>query len=471
MSVQLYDDQADLVGRVRRALGRHRSVLMQAATGAGKTQMSLHMIESAYRKGSSAWFLVPRRELLAQTIETTAGYGLPFGVIAPGYAANPLAPVQIGMTPTVARRLDRLTPPRVCWIDECHYGGAELDRIIEWLKARGVYIVGLSATPLKTNGQGMGLWYDHMEEGLPVAELIRRKRLSEFRYFAPTKPDLSGVAVRNGEYVQSQLQSFMEEQDALIGDAVRTYQQHAAGLLNVVFATSRKHAGIIVDKFRAAGVAAMSIDGTMDKDERRRIVVGFARREFTVLVNVQLLTFGFDLSQAARMNVTVEAMSDLSPGKSLPLMLQKWGRTLRMKPFPAVIMDHANNWQEHGFPDSEREWSLAGAKKRGAGGERSEPTRQCEIGEGGCGFVHRPAPECPNCGRVYPIQSRMLEEVDGELAEIDRDAAEAAMRSRKQEQGQAQKLEDLIRLGQQRGYKNPRAWAMKVYAGRKKKAA
>lgn len=468
MTVTLYDDQIDLVTRVRTSMRSHRSVLMQASTGAGKTRMSLNMIEGAYQKGSTAIFTVPRKELLAQTIETFAGYGIPFGVIASGYTPNPMAKIQLAMTPTLARRLDKTAPPSVIFIDECHYGGADLDRVIDWSKASGGWRVGLSATPMKTNGRGMGDWYEHMECGLPVCELIRRKRLSDFRYFAASTPDLSRLTVRNGEYVQSQVAEFMEQHSVLIGDAVRTYRENAIGKLNVVFATSRKHAGMIVDKFRDDGIAAQMIDGTMDAATRKRIILGFARREFTVLVNVMLLTFGFDLAQAAGMDVTVEAMSDLNPTKSLPMQMQKWGRVLRMKSEPAVILDHANNWREHGFPDDPREWKLEGADKRGGGGGGGgSQQRQCEVATGGCGFVARLGPSCcPNCGMMYPVQSRMVEEEDGELIEIDRTAM---VRERKMEQGQAQTLDDLIRVGMQRGMKNPRGWAMHVMKGRKRK--
>lgn len=471
MRYELYEDQLDLVTRVRMAMRRYRSVLMQSATGSGKTQIALNMIEGAQSKGSTAWFLVPRKELMAQTMESMIADGINFGVIAPGHVPNPFALVQIGMTPTVARRLERLRAPKVCFIDECHYGGAELDRIIAWLKAAGTYIVGLSATPLKTNGQGMCEWYDHMEEGLPLGDLIERKRLSDFRYFAPSHVDLSAVKVKGGNYVQTQLESFMEDQDVLIGDAVSSYADNAMGMLNIGFATSRKHAGKCVDKFRDRGIAAMSIDGTMGDDERRRIIQGFAKREFTVLFNVALLTFGFDLAQAAQMDVTVECMSDLNPMKSLPMQMQKWGRTLRKKPYPALIFDHANNWREHDFPDSPRAWSLEGVERRGPRGEqeRDVKVRQCEIATGGCGYVFKPAPVCPNCGRVMPVNSREVDEVDGHMAEIDRAAAEAARKGARQEQGRTDTLEGLIALGRNKGYKNPEFWAKRVMAGRKQK--
>lgn len=468
MSVQLFEDQADLTSRVRAAMGKgYQSVLMQSATGSGKTRMAMDMMTGAARKGSTAMFTVPRTELLLQTMETMAEYDLGFSTIAPGFSYSPLSKVHIAMMPTLAKRLDKLTPPKVLFVDECHYGGADMERTIEWAMAGGTRIVGMSATPLKTNGKGMGEWYQHMEEGLPVADLIRRGRLSQFKYFAPSAPDLSRVKTRDGDYVQTQLADLMEHETAIIGDAVKTYRERAFGKLCVVFATSRKHASIICDAFTNAGIPAMTIDGTMGPAERKRIVMGFARREFTILINVALLTFGFDLAQAAQMPVRVEAMIDLCPRKSLPLQMQVWGRTLRAGKEAAIILDHSNNWREHGFPDSPREWTLAGAKKRGPAGERSEPVRQCEIATGGCGFVHRPAPVCPNCGRVYPIMSRMVEEKEGELLEIDREAAERARVAARQEQGRTETLADLIALAKRTG-KNPK-WAQHVWQARQAK--
>lgn len=461
MTVNLYPDQAELVGRVRQSMRHHKAVLMRSATGSGKTRMALDMIGGAYAKGSTCIFAVPRKELLAQTIETIQEYGIPYGVISPDYTPNPLATIQIAMMPTLARRLDKTKPPKILFVDECHFGGADLDRVIEWSRLGGGWRVGLSATPYKTNGKPMGDHYDHMEQGLPVADLIAQKRLSEFRYFAPAQPDLSGIKTSNGEFVQSQLASFMEADNAIIGDAVKTYRDLALGRLNVVFATSRKHAGIIADMFTAAGITARMIDGTMGPEERKRIIVGFARREFTVLVSVALLTFGFDLAAAAKMAVTVETMSDLCPRKSLPMQMQVWGRVLRMKDHPAIIMDHCGNWHENGFPDDAREWTLEGKKKRASSDEKSEPVRQCDVAGGGCGFVHRPAPICPNCGRVYPIISREVEHQDGDLAEIDR---AAMVKERKQEQGMAESLEDLIALGARLGRKP--GWARHVYQAR-----
>lgn len=472
MAVSLYPDQADLVGRVRGAMRRgHKKILMQSSTGSGKTRMALDMIVGAQSKGSSAIFTVPRTELLEQTMETIGGYGIPFGGIAPGYTPNPLSGVNLAMTPTLARRLDRTKPPTVLFIDESHYGGADLDRIMAWATAAGSWIIGLSATPMKTNGKPMGDWYDHMEMGLQTAELIRLGRLSQFRYFAPSAPDLGAVKVRDGEYVLKQISELMEQETAIIGDAAKTYLERAAGKLCLLFATSRKHAEECRKIYAEAGVTAVVIDGTMTKDVRKRIIRGFADREFTVLINVQLLTFGFDLAQAAGKDVRVEALTDLCPRKSLPLQMQVWGRALRVGDEPSIIMDHGNNWREHGFPDSDRHWTLEGGEQKGGkGGKREVKQRQCEIPIGGCGYVAPVGPACcPNCGLMYPVQSRIVETQDGELHEIDRAAAQAAIDARKAEQGQAKSLSDLIELGKRRGMENPRGWALHVLSGRRGK--
>jgi DNA repair protein RadD len=135
---------------------------------------------------------------------------------------------------------------------------------------------------------------------------------------------------------------------------------------------------------------------------------------------------------------------------------------LRAKDFPAVIMDHAGNLRDNGLPDDPREWTLEGAQKRGSKGDDAPPVRQC----GACFYCHRPAPVCPACGFIYPIQSRMVEEIEGELAEVDRTLA---VRQRKMEQGRAETLDDLIRVGASRGMKNPRGWAMHVMQGRASK--
>lgn len=402
--------------------------------------------------------MVPRRELLRQTAETMDALNIPHGFIASGWPLNPFSKVKLITSGTLGRRLDTAPKLDVLFTDECHFGGAELDRIIRHYQAQGTWIIGLSATPMKTSGQGMGDWYDCMVKGPSIRWLMDNKRLSDYRLFAPDRPDLSGIKTVAGDYAKGQLADFMEHDRVLIGNAAKHYQNHAMGKLNVVFCTSIKHAEITCQVFKDAGIPSAAVHGKMDDADIAKTVRAFARRDIMALCSVDLLTFGFDLAQAARMDVTVECLSDLRPTKSLPLQLQKWGRALRMKDTPAMIFDHAGNSAAdmHGLPDTDREWTLdAKDKKKRDGTEKTEPTRQC----GECYFVHRPTPVCPNCGTVYPVIGRQVEEVEGELVEVTERALPA-----KQEIGMTARIEGLpglIAYGKAKGYQNPAAWARK----------
>lgn len=462
--INLYPDQQDLTDRVRAAMRHSKSVLAQSATGSGKTILAANMIASAVAKQTRCLFVVPRRELLRQTAETFENYAIQHGYISAGYARNGLTQVQLATSQTLARRLSDAPPAKLVMIDECHFGGAELDRIIFHYRSLGSWVVGLSATPLKMSGQGMGEWYDHMECGLSIADLIAAGRLSDYRAFAPNKPDLSGIRTVAGDYAKGEIATRMEQDMVLTGDAVRHYKSHAAGKLNLAFCTSVKHAEIVAAEFRAQGIPSAHISGAMDDADRARIIRAFARRELMCLTNCSLLAFGFDLASAAQMDVTIESMSDLAPTKSLPWQMQKWGRVLRRKQDHAVVLDHAGNIDRHGLPDNDREWTLDGKTKRGGQKERTEPARQC----GQCYYVHRPAPCCPSCGFVYPVASREVEQVDGELAEVQR---KQQQRETRREQGRAQTLDDLIRQGHARGMKNPAGWARHILAAREAKHA
>lgn len=453
--ITLFPDQSDIVARVQKTMPRYKSILLQSATGSGKTRIAVHMMDRIRLKGNRVGFVVPRRELLKQTIETVEGFGVPYGVIAAGYKPNPFANVHLMTSGTLARRLDIAPKLQVVFIDECHYGGAELDRIIRHYQAQGAWVIGLSATPMKTNGQGMGEWYDVMIEGPSIRWFMDNRRLSEYMLFAPDTPDLSALRVSNGDYLAKDVDSYMMSEErgkVLVGNAARHYRDHASGLRNVVFCTSIRHAEMTSAMFNDSGVPTTFVHGKLDDAEISRRVISFARGDVHCLCNVDLLTFGFDLSQAANMDVTVEALSDLRPTKSLPLQLQKWGRALRMKDRPAVIFDHAGNSAPdlHGLPDSDREWTLDARDKRKRGdAEKTEPTRQCTE----CWFVHRPAPCCPNCGFEYPVIGRSVDEVEGDLVLVT-DAAPKV--NKKQEVGiiaRREGLTGLLEYAKQNGYK------------------
>jgi superfamily II DNA or RNA helicase len=293
-----------------------------------------------------------------------------------------------------------------------------------------------------------------MVRGPSVRWLIDEGYLSRYRAFAPSTPDLTGVHTRAGDYIQTELDELMG-QKAIVGNAVAHYRRLAAGKRAVAFCVSVKHSRNVAEQFRAAGFVAHHLDGETPREERRAAIQAFRDGHIQVLCNVDLFGEGFDLP-------AIEVAILLRPTKSLGLYLQQVGRALR--PYPgkasALILDHAANMREHGLPCDDRDWSLEDRERRKKGErEDVEPIKQCPQ----CYAVHAPAPACPECGHVYQAAPRKLTEVDGELQEID---IERAREMRKAEQREARSLDDLIRLAQARGYKNPAAWAAHVMTAR-----
>lgn len=461
MTVPLYPHQSEMNDRVRAAMRNgHKAILLAAATGVGKSQMAAAKIYQSQQKGKKSAFIVPKRDLIRQMTTKFSEFSIPHSFIADGYAFNPYAITHICTHGSLVNRLSKIEPDLVV-IDETHWGSNTLDKIISHYKTRGAWIIGLSASPERLDGKGLGMWYTSMIEGPPIKWLIENGYLSQYRMFAPHTPDLSGVKTVAGDYANNALSEIMQD-SVLIGNAVEHYKAHALGLNNVAFCTSVKHAEMTAQAFREAGIPAASIDGSMDDATRKSIIQAFARKEILSLTSVDLLHTGFDLAMHAGCDVTVESMSDMRPTQSLALQLQKWGRVLRKKQRPALIFDHAGSWQRHGFPDDERVWSLFGRDKKRGSGEKAIAVRQCPN----CYFVSAPAPSCKNCGHEYPIESRIVEEREGELVEIDPSKAVIA---RKIEQGTAETLEGLIAVGKKRGMSNPEGWARHVLAGRAKK--
>lgn len=430
----LFDDQTKLVDDARSALRRSRRILIQAETGSGKTQMATAMIASSRAKDKTSMFIVPRRELLKQTAKTFAAAGIPFGYIASGHAMNPYAKTLLATTGTLIKRLDKFKP-HVVFIDEAHFAGETNKKIADFYHAAGAFTIGLTATPRYPNGDGMGDCYDSMVSGPSLRWLIENKRLSDYRLFAPSRPDLSAVKKVAGDYAKGQLADFMEHDKVLIGDAVKHYREHAVGRLAVAYCTSRKHSQMTAQAFRDAGIPAAHVDGDTPDNEMLRILRAYAQREILVLCNADLLLFGFDLAAAVGMPVTIECMIDLRPTMSLTLQRQKNGRVLRYKDYPAIILDHGGNINLHGLPCDEIDWTLEAKQSRETrekDDERVSAVRQCsgghrdgpDLGEKmkPCYFAHNPAPRCPNCGAWYSVQSRMVEQVDGELVEVSRES-------------------------------------------------
>lgn len=461
--INLYDDQVEFVDLIRSELQRgKRAVLGRAETGFGKTIVSAYITKQAAERGKSVWFAVHRNNLLKQTSQTFWNLHIEHGLIKSGKAISH-QPVQVASIGTLVRRMDKMTPPDILILDECHLAmSASWLKVVDWCKDHGTIIIGNSATPQRLDGKGLNYIFDSMVEGKPMSWLIENNRLSDYKMFTtPNIIDLSEVKNRAGDYAIDQLSTAMDK-SVITGDALTHWKKHANGKRTIGYCVSIKHSKHTAEYFNENGVPSVHVDGGSSPDELKDAINGFADGRYKVLFNVQLMTEGFDLSAQVGRDVPIEACILLRPTQSIALYLQMVGRALRKKPEPAIILDHAGCAVRHGLPDQEREWSLQPTKKKGkrAKVEDDVKIKQCAK----CYTVY--APEllsCPTCGETPAPTRKPIEQVDGDLIEVEK--AQIAY-ARKREQGAARSLEDLIKVGISRDMKSPAGWAAHIYASR-----
>lgn len=384
-----------------------RRVLLQCPTGSGKTVLVAQMLATAAQRGKRAWFCVHRKELLEQAVQTFVDAAdIHTGIIAAGYPCDTSAPVQVCSVPSLKRRLSMLAPPDLLVWDECHHVPSATWAAIAAAVPRA-HQLGLTATPQRLDGKGLGAHFDQLLLGPTVAELIAQGYLSDYRLFAPGVFDASAFHKVAGDFNRAEVATAMGA-STVVGDAVATYQQHADGGRALVFVWSLDASRALAEAFGAAGIAAVHVDGETPSDERRRAMAAFRAGDLRVLCNVDLFGEGLDVP-------AVDAVFLLRPTDSLGLYLQQCGRGLRPSPGKTHvrIFDHVGNWTRHGLPDETRTWSLDG---RARTKEKSLTARRCPV----C-FAVSPmgATICVACRRAFPAKPRKMHHVDGALVEAD----------------------------------------------------
>ncbi len=454
MTPTLRPYQSEAVEAIRGAFAqRHRAVLFVLPTGGGKTVLFSSITEATAARGNRVCVLVHRQELLRQASASLSRLGVPHGLIAANRSMDLSQPVQVASVQTLARRLHKL--PRdffqLLVVDEAHHSNAGTwARVLEHCcRAR---VLGVTATPCRGDGRGMGEWYSAMVLGPSAAWLTEHGYLAPARVLAPPGFETRGLRKRMGDFDMRQAGEVLQAGQAM-GDCLSHYRQHLAGRTAIAFCCSVAHAEAVADLFNRHGVAAASIDGTMDGPTRERLLADLGAGRLKVLTSCELIGEGVDVPSVAGCIL-------LRPTQSVGLHLQMIGRCLRPQPGKvAVVLDHVGNTLRLGHHLEEREWTLEGIAKRDR--EKAPSVKVCPA----C-FSAMPSamPECPECGHRFVPERRELEHVDGELVEV-----ELQRRERKREQGEATTLEALIDVGKRRGMKNPRGWARHVLAARQAK--
>jgi len=454
--IDLRPYQEQIIADARNALMKHNSVLIQSPTGSGKTALTVHMMGTATRRGLRSVFIVHQNELLQQTSRALWQQKLEHGMIASGKGRSPQR-AQVASVLTLVNRLGQYEPFDLIIIDEAHRSAAATYRLV--LDAYpDAKVIGLTATPSRTDGKGLGDIFNTIVQGPTVASLIEAGYLCDYEILAPPQlADVSGVKTTAGDYNKKDQEEAVNR-PTITGDAVQHYIKHASGKRCVVMCVTLKHAADVCAAYLAAGVPAEALEGSMTDAERDARLRRFEAGTTLVLVNVQLLIEGVDIP-------AIECVQWLRATKSLIVWLQGIGRGLR----PAkgkdslLIFDHVGNWKVHGLPDEDREWTLESAKKgkRASSDEPDISVQQCRK----CWHVFRPGLDaCPSCGApIEKMKTREMEIIDGELAKVE-EATER--KNKRQEQGRAKTGIELYELAKRKQVNNPLGWAVNVLAGR-----
>ena len=423
-----------------------RKIVAVLPTGGGKTPVVGFV---AAQQDGNIWVIAHRDRLIRQLSGTLKRFNLPHGIVKSGYDFDPKQRIQVASIQTLTRRHHLLPPPTMVIVDETHHAVSKsyTSLLDTYPKA---LILGVTATPCRMNGQGLGEVFDHMILGPTPAWLTENGFLAQAKYFCPPQvADTSQIPSRAGDFAADKSAEVMNK-SSVTGDAVQHYREICDGTPVIVFCTSIQHAKDVAQAYRDAGYRAVSVDGTMGDDACDDALNGLADGRWQIVTSCELIGEGVDVPICG-------AVQFLRPTKSLVLHLQMIGRALRpLDGKTAYVLDHVGNVRSLGTATTPRDWSLEGKAK----------TRKPAVAGlktcSSCFLTHEPSMSCPNCGYEYPKKERTkIEQVDGKLVEFTETKEERAEALKK-----ARSMIELIHFAKARGYAKPTFWARKVYFGR-----
>ena len=441
MAITLRGYQEQLIDDIAYEFNQGRTrVCAVAPCGAGKTVMTGWMARAASLNQKRVLFMVHRQELIDQTSRTFSDLGIRHGIIAAKSPREYDLPVQLASVQTLVRRLPEVPRPDFLICDECHHIVAGTYRkIIDYWRPQ---VLGVTATPERLGGQGLGDVFESLVLGATVKDLIKWGNLSPFDYYAPpSKFNPAEVRVRFGEFVQKEVFDKVNTAD-VIGDVVKYYRQLASGKRAICYCVNRAHSEHIAAIFNRAGIPAMHVDGETNPAIRKQAIEDFRNDKIKILSNAELFGEGFDVP-------SMEAVILARPTASLTLYIQQAMRAMRHDDDNpnkrAIIIDHVGNVFRHGMPDEDHEWSLETVKKI-----RQERTAAIKV----CPACFQALPSatrvCPYCGHIF-IPEKEVKAAEGKLIKINSVDVETR-KQRRMEVGKARTVPELERIARERGY-------------------
>lgn len=416
-------------------------------TGGGKSVVMSRIARRLYEQSAMQCIIAHRNELVSQMSVHIARQGIPHRIIGSDKTQNQIRRIHrklfngqcfvhptartsvIGVDTLIARRdtLKDWARQHDRWMmDEAHHvlTANKWGKAVEMMpNAIGA---GFTATPVRADGQGLGVKelggdgvFHVMNLGPSMRWLIDMHFLCDFEILCP-KSDLKiedeGDVSADGDWSSQKLKKAAKKSH-IVGDVVENYCKYAFGRQAIVFATDVETSNDIAAKFSAYGIRAASLSAETPTDTREKWINDFKEGKIQVLVNVDLFDEGFDVPAC---DVVMMARPTASLGKYRQMV----GRALRyVAGKVALIIDMVSNVIRHGLPDKEVAWSLARRDKRAK--QIKDPE---EIPLTTCIACTKPYQKfmvaCPYCGMEKPLPEprlRTLEMVEGDLILLDRE--------------------------------------------------
>ena len=331
--ITLRDYQINCLNAINNGLKKYNSVLAQLPTGAGKTVI---FNTFALKNTGRTLVIVHRNELLSQTVEKYAQVGgkeedakfIKAGDVKIGNLLT------VAMIQTLYGQLNKINPRlfSAVIIDEAHHSAASTWKaVITKFQDAGIKIIGVTATPFRTDKQDLKEIYNELVFKFEITDLIAMGFLcpivgktieipADFSNLKTKKDKETGGA----DFTKSSLNKVLNQEtiNTAVADKWLNFGENRK---TIFFTVSIKHAENLHNEFVKRGVNSAVISSRLKLEDRNKIINDFKDGNLKVLVNVDILTEGFD-------DPSVECICLLRPTKSLSLYAQIIGRGLRPSP-------------------------------------------------------------------------------------------------------------------------------------------
>lgn len=426
--------QTEIIQKIRSEFRKGiNRVVMQLATGGGKTVIFSYMVKTASEKKHKCLILTDRVELLEQAGGTFDKIGLVYQNITAKTKAVPCANVLIAMVETIKRRCKARLDFQILLknidlliIDECHK--AAFDDIFQYLKPE-CYVIGATATPIRANSsKPLKDFFGSIVTGPSITDLIVQGYLSTPSYYG-VPVDLSSIHIKAGDFDESEMTKLYGERKIFEG-LKENLSKHAAGKKTMIFCPS------VASSLQVASeLGCLHVDGTMPAAERDRVLTNFENTPGAILSNCGITTTGYDCP-------TIECIVLYRATTSLPLYLQMVGRGSRTTETKRTftILDFGMNVQRFGWWHSERVWSLENPKKK----SKKKDVFQVKFCPGCGAILAAQVRTCTECGYVYPVTEK--ERVYMELEKLSYAETQALI-------AKAETVEEMEKIRVAKGYK------------------